>query len=146
MNNILKGGMSRDEMERAAVLDGSRRSPNMPPRDASTLIIMEGEGPGAKILMGRRHEGHKFMPGLFVFPGGRVDRYDGSVPAASELHPVIEQKSSTPCGRGRPAVAPGRWRSPPFAKPTRKPASCSGNTAAAFGRAIRTGRPSASLA
>jgi len=92
MTEVLKGGMSRDEMERASVLDGSRRSPNMPPRDAATLIIMEGDGPGTRILMGRRHDGHKFMPGLFVFPGGRVDRFDGSVPTASELHPVVEQK------------------------------------------------------
>ena len=42
--------------------------------------------------MGRRHDGHKFMPGLFVFPGGRVDSHDGSVPAARELHPVVEDK------------------------------------------------------
>ena len=84
--------MSKDAIERAAVLDGSKRSPNMPPRDAATLIILDGEGPDAKILMGRRHENHKFMPGLFVFPGGRVDRFDGSVPVGSELHPTIEEK------------------------------------------------------
>ena len=30
-------GCPSDEMERAAVLDGSRRSPNMPPEDASRL-------------------------------------------------------------------------------------------------------------
>ncbi|MGI9365044.1 MAG: NUDIX hydrolase [Rhizobiaceae bacterium] len=92
MTSLLRSGMTKDEMERAAVLDGSRRSPNMPPRDASTLIILDGEGPDAKVLMGRRHENHKFMPGLFVFPGGRVDKYDGSVPVANELHPVVEQK------------------------------------------------------
>ncbi|MEP1207946.1 MAG: NUDIX hydrolase [Rhizobiaceae bacterium] len=92
MAETIKTGMSRDAVERAAVLDGSKRSPNMPPKDASTLIILDGSGSGAKVLMGRRHEGHKFMPGLFVFPGGRVDRFDGSVPAASELHPTIETK------------------------------------------------------
>ena len=26
--------------------------------------------------MGRRHAGHKFMPGKFVFPGGRIERGD----------------------------------------------------------------------
>ncbi len=92
MTETIKSGMSRDAIERAAVLDGSKRSPNMPPKDASTLIILDGTGSTAKVLMGRRHEGHKFMPGLFVFPGGRVDRFDGSVPSGSELHPVIESK------------------------------------------------------
>ena len=88
----LKPGMSKDAMDRAAVFDGSKRSPNMPPKDAATLIILDGEGPNAKVLMGKRHEGHKFMPGLFVFPGGRVDRFDGSVPAADELHDTVETK------------------------------------------------------
>ena len=88
----LKGGMTRDEMEEAAAMDGSKRSPNMPPRDASTLIVLDGEGGKTKVLMGRRSLKHKFMPGLFVFPGGRVDRFDGSAPAASELHPVVEEK------------------------------------------------------
>ena len=92
MNKVLTGGMSRDALEEAAAIDGSKRSPNMPPRDAATLIILDGEGPDAKLLMGRRHEGHKFMPGLFVFPGGRVDRDDGSIAAASELHPTVETK------------------------------------------------------
>jgi len=64
----------------------------MPPKDASTLIILDGKGADAKILMGRRHEKHKFMPGLFVFPGGRVDRGDGSIPSLDELDPVIETK------------------------------------------------------
>ncbi len=88
----LTGGLSRDAIERAAVMDGSKRSKNMPPKDASTLIILDGEGPNAKVLMGRRHEGHKFMPGLFVFPGGRVDQFDGSVPAGSELNSKVEDK------------------------------------------------------
>ncbi|MEM8750112.1 MAG: NUDIX hydrolase [Pseudomonadota bacterium] len=90
--DTLKKGMTRDEVDEAAAMDGSKRSPNMPPRDASTLIILDGKGPDAKMLMGRRHEGHKFMPGLFVFPGGRVDKTDGSVPSHDELHPVIEDK------------------------------------------------------
>lgn len=89
---IRKETLSRDAIEEAAALDGSKRSPNMPPRDASTLIILDGKGPNAKMLMGRRHEGHKFMPGLFVFPGGRVDRHDGSVMSGDELHAVTEKK------------------------------------------------------
>ena len=39
------------------------------------------------MLLGRRHEGHVFMPGKFVFPGGRVEAADASMPSASELDP-----------------------------------------------------------
>ncbi len=88
----LRHKISRDAMERAAVLDGSKRSPNMPPKDAATLIILDGTGSDTKVLMGRRHEGHQFMPGLFVFPGGRVDRFDGSVPAGNEFNKTVEDK------------------------------------------------------
>ena len=84
--------MSRDAVEEAAARDGSKRSPNVRPRDAATLIILDGHGPKARFLMGRRHERHKFMPGLFVFPGGRVDPGDGSIPAAGELDPRIEER------------------------------------------------------
>jgi 8-oxo-dGTP pyrophosphatase MutT (NUDIX family) len=42
------------------------------PRDAATLIIIERSARGARVLMGKRHAGHKFMPGKYVFPGGRV--------------------------------------------------------------------------
>lgn len=35
--------------------------------------------------MGRRHHALRFMPGVLVFPGGRVDRTDYKAPAISEL-------------------------------------------------------------
>ncbi len=88
----LKPGMSKDAMEEAAAFDGSKRSPNMPPKDAGTLIILDNSGSKPRVLMGKRHMGHTFMPGLFVFPGGRVDKADGNARVASELHPVVEAK------------------------------------------------------
>jgi 8-oxo-dGTP pyrophosphatase MutT (NUDIX family) len=36
--------------------------------------------------MGRRHAAHAFMPGKFVFPGGRTNPADAGVAAAGELH------------------------------------------------------------
>ena len=40
--------------------------------------------------MGRRHDGHKFMPGKFVFPGGRAERADAFAPFAANLRPEVE--------------------------------------------------------
>ena len=35
--------------------------------------------------MGKRHASHKFMPGKFVFPGGRIEADDGRMPATGGL-------------------------------------------------------------
>ena len=40
------------------------------PRDAATLMLIDRtDAAKPKVLLGRRHDGHKFMPGKFVFPG-----------------------------------------------------------------------------
>jgi 8-oxo-dGTP pyrophosphatase MutT (NUDIX family) len=44
------------------------------------------------VLLGRRHAGHKFLPGRFVFPGGRVERSDGRMPVATQLHAAVEAR------------------------------------------------------
>jgi 8-oxo-dGTP pyrophosphatase MutT (NUDIX family) len=55
------------------------------PRDAATLILYKLTADGPRILMGCRSAGHDFMPDKYVFPGGRVDDEDATVPALSEL-------------------------------------------------------------
>jgi 8-oxo-dGTP pyrophosphatase MutT (NUDIX family) len=62
-----------------------RRWPNVRPRDAATLIIIDRTGAQPKVLMGKRHHGHKFMPGKFVFPGGRIEPGDRRMVAAGML-------------------------------------------------------------
>src|SRR5947208_1387363 len=57
------------------------------PKDAATLILVDRAGSVPKVLLGKRHHGHKFMPGKFVFPGGRVDPADQRMPVAQELDP-----------------------------------------------------------
>ncbi|GGG38134.1 NUDIX hydrolase [Chelatococcus composti] len=69
-----------------------RRWENQRPKDAATLIIIDRRRRTPKVLMGRRHEGHKFMPGKFVFPGGRIEAGDRSMPVAGMLHPVSEAR------------------------------------------------------
>ena len=51
-------------------------SPHRPSRDAASLVILDDRGDQPRILMGRRASGHVFMPGVLVFPGGRVEPRD----------------------------------------------------------------------
>ena len=66
--------------------------PNVTPRDAATLILLDRSGPQPKVLMGMRHHGHVFLPGRFVFPGGAVDPRDRQMPVGAELDPRAEAK------------------------------------------------------
>ena len=81
-----------DLAQRLTRVERDQSHPTVRPRDAATLILLDRSGPVAKVLMGRRHEGHKFMPGKFVFPGGRVEPYDGRMPASGRLSPEAEAR------------------------------------------------------
>jgi 8-oxo-dGTP pyrophosphatase MutT (NUDIX family) len=66
--------------------------PNLRPRDAATLILIDHSAPIAKVLLGKRHHGHKFMPGKYVFPGGGVEPADKHMPTARPLDRHAEQR------------------------------------------------------
>lgn len=69
--------------------------PYIRPKDAATLLILDrGKDGNVKLLMGRRHMRHTFMPGKFVFPGGRVDPGDSRISNVLPYHPVVETKLS----------------------------------------------------
>ncbi len=70
----------------------SRSMPNLRPVDAATLILLDGRAKRPKVLMGKRSPNLKFMPGKFVFPGGRVDPEDGRMLAAGALSPRAEMR------------------------------------------------------
>ena len=59
---------------------------NLRPKDSATLILVDNSESVPKVLLGRRHERHKFLPGKFVFPGGRVEITDRLMPNAAPLH------------------------------------------------------------
>jgi 8-oxo-dGTP pyrophosphatase MutT (NUDIX family) len=65
-------------------------SPYVRPKDAATLILVDRTGPQPKVLLGKRHMRHKFMPGRYVFPGGRVDISDRHMPVARPLDPAAQ--------------------------------------------------------
>src|SRR4051794_8513753 len=71
---------SGNEMsEAAAVVKDEKEADHLPyrrPVDAATLILIDRTGPVPKVLVGKRHDKVVFMPGKFVFPGGRVEALD----------------------------------------------------------------------
>ncbi|QPC88701.1 NUDIX hydrolase [Mesorhizobium sp. NBSH29] len=80
-------GMTRAEIDRDESRDFAFVGKQLRPRDAATLILLDRVGSGFHVLMGRRHKRHAFMPGKFVFPGGRTDPDDGRIPVMQPLHP-----------------------------------------------------------
>jgi 8-oxo-dGTP pyrophosphatase MutT (NUDIX family) len=75
------------------------------PKDAATLILVDRSQRVPKVLLGKRHHGHKFMPGKFVFPGGRVDPVDRRMPFARPLDPHAEAHLMKRLNRGSAAKA-----------------------------------------
>jgi 8-oxo-dGTP pyrophosphatase MutT (NUDIX family) len=61
------------------------------PRDAASLILLRGEGESLEVLVGRRSLSARFMPGVYVFPGGAIDppdRVAWSVESGAEALPA----------------------------------------------------------
>lgn len=83
-----------------------RRWPNQRPRHAATLIMIDRRGAEPEILMGKRHAGHKFMPGKYVFPGGRIEPDDRRMPPSSALDARVE--AALAARVARPSASRGR--------------------------------------
>jgi 8-oxo-dGTP pyrophosphatase MutT (NUDIX family) len=77
------------------------------PKNAATVMIIRRDAAKPRVLMGRRHGGHSFMPDRWVFPGGRIDRTDYRAPAATEMKPEVAAlfDAYLPAGRGRALAA-----------------------------------------
>ncbi|MGB6229774.1 MAG: NUDIX hydrolase [Litorimonas sp.] len=61
------------------------------PKIAATVVLTIGDPRDPQVLMGQRSSRHDFMPSVYVFPGGRVDRIDSYAPYAGELSPRTER-------------------------------------------------------
>src|ERR1700761_9222037 len=77
------------------------------PRDAATLILVDRSGSVPKVLVGKRHDKVVFMPGKFVFPGGRVDKADNRVPVAAPITKELEANLL----KGSPKITASRAQS-----------------------------------
>jgi 8-oxo-dGTP pyrophosphatase MutT (NUDIX family) len=73
------------------------------PKNAATVMIIRRDAKKPRVLMGKRHGGHSFMPDRWVFPGGRIDRADYRAPYATDLRPDVGGLFDRylPSGRGR---------------------------------------------
>jgi len=77
------------------------------PKDAATLILVDRSAPVPKVLVGKRHDQVVFMPGKFVFPGGRVDKSDHRVPVAAPIPKELEANLL----KGSPKITASRAQS-----------------------------------
>jgi len=60
------------------------------PKDAASLVLIRKTPAGMEVLMGRRHKKTRFMPDVFVFPGGRLDAADARAKPATALKRTVE--------------------------------------------------------
>jgi 8-oxo-dGTP pyrophosphatase MutT (NUDIX family) len=74
--------------------EGQPRAPNMRPKDAATLVLYRREGDIIRILMGKRHSRHAFLPGRLVFPGGRLEPADYRLAFPTDLRPEVRAKAA----------------------------------------------------
>ena len=71
----------------------------MRPQPAASIILIKRSPIGPSFLMGKRADTLAFLPGYFVFPGGRLERQDR---AKSARHAISEEKLGT---LGQPLAA-----------------------------------------
>jgi 8-oxo-dGTP pyrophosphatase MutT (NUDIX family) len=76
---------------------GKARSPR--PRDAASIMLLDRSQDCVRVLLGRRHKAHVFMPDLHVFPGGRRDRDDHKLPWSGDIHPAVLERLKTGYGQ-----------------------------------------------
>jgi 8-oxo-dGTP pyrophosphatase MutT (NUDIX family) len=88
----IASGIAADRVERLTKTIRDQTFPNLKPRDSATLILIDRTESVPKVLLGRRHERHRFMPGKFVFPGGRVELEDRRMSAATALDKRVEAR------------------------------------------------------
>jgi 8-oxo-dGTP pyrophosphatase MutT (NUDIX family) len=86
ISSVTTGKAAAARAERLTRTERDQSHPNVKPRDSATLILIDRSESVPKVLLGRRHHSHRFLPGKFVFPGGRIEPSDKQMVAAAALH------------------------------------------------------------
>lgn len=73
------------------------RPPSRPARarPAATVVLMREGADRPEVLLMRRHRSSRFVPGAWVFPGGRVDPADSGPPLYERVH-GLDARSEPP--------------------------------------------------
>lgn len=85
--------------------EGDSSLPYIRPVPAASMIVVDSSGAEPRVLMGRRHANHAFVPGRYVFPGGRVDPTDRQMNVAGALHEAVELRLMKDVARPSPGRA-----------------------------------------
>jgi 8-oxo-dGTP pyrophosphatase MutT (NUDIX family) len=86
ISSVIAGGSAADRADRLTRTIRDQSFPNVKPRDSATLILIDRAEQVPKVLLGRRHQRHRFLPGKFVFPGGRIEAADRLMAVSATLH------------------------------------------------------------
>jgi 8-oxo-dGTP pyrophosphatase MutT (NUDIX family) len=60
------------------------------PRPAATIVLLRESSGGTEVLLMRRNRNAGFVPGAYVFPGGRVDGSDATPPVLDLVEGLSE--------------------------------------------------------
>jgi 8-oxo-dGTP pyrophosphatase MutT (NUDIX family) len=75
----------------------------IPKKAATTILLRNKEPEGFEVFLLKRHEKSSFMGGNYVYPGGRVDREDGSLEICSFSRGITFDQAQSILGR---AISP----------------------------------------
>jgi 8-oxo-dGTP pyrophosphatase MutT (NUDIX family) len=78
--------------------DDGPRWPAVRPKDAASLVLVRRERKTVRVLMAERHSSHVFLPGRFVFPGGRLEAADLRLAIPTDLRPEVRAKVAAGTG------------------------------------------------
>ena len=82
--------MKKKELKFTPKRDKNTKIPR--PRNAASLVLLKRSGKDVQVLLGKRSDKTRFMPGAWVFPGGVVDKADYTISINTSLNKNIIKK------------------------------------------------------
>jgi 8-oxo-dGTP pyrophosphatase MutT (NUDIX family) len=83
-----------------------------PPRQAATVILLRGGAATLELLLVKRTEHARFMGGVWVFPGGAVDKHDGESPHRAAAVRELNEEAGVVIADPATLVEFSRWITP----------------------------------